>query len=127
VKAGLPPVDLVASLTHTDAHYGQLVEALVPQGRLALIDDPAALDVGLLKRKSISLHWEWMFTRSMFETPDIVRQHELLERVSKLIDERVLRTTLAENFGAINAANIRRAHALIESGRSRGKVVLAGF
>jgi zinc-binding alcohol dehydrogenase family protein len=126
-QIGLGQVDHVASLTHTDSHYAQLVEALKPEGRLALIDDPAALDARPLKTKSISLHWEFMFTRSMFETPNMIRQHDLLERVSDLIDQGVLRTTLAENFGSINATNMRRAHALIESQRSLGKVVLAGF
>ncbi|MES2531571.1 MAG: zinc-binding alcohol dehydrogenase family protein [Pseudomonadota bacterium] len=125
--AGLPPVDMVASLTQTDRHYAQLIEALKPQGRFALIDDPAALDARPLKSKSLSLHWELMFTRSSFETPDMQRQHELLERVSALVDQGVLKTTLGEDFGTINAANLRRAHALVESGRARGKAVLAGF
>lgn len=80
-----------------------------------------------LKRKSISLHWELMFTRSLFESADMVRQHEILDRVAALIDDGVLRTTMADHFGTINAANLRRAHALIESGRSRGKIVLEGF
>ncbi|RRS04137.1 zinc-binding alcohol dehydrogenase family protein [Aquabacterium soli] len=126
-NANLPPVDMVASLTHTDTHYPQIIEALRPQGRLALIDDPATLDAVPLKSKSLSLHWELMFTRSLFETPDMVRQHELLERVSALVDEGVLKTTLSEDLGPINAANLRRAHALIESHRARGKVVLSGF
>ncbi|WP_157270016.1 zinc-binding alcohol dehydrogenase family protein [Azohydromonas aeria] len=125
--AGLGPVTHVASLTHTEAHYAQIIEALQPQGRLALIDDPERLDAVPLKRKSLSLHWELMFTRPMFETPDMVRQHELLQRVGALVDEGTLRTTLAAHFGTINAANLRRAHALIESGRARGKVVLEGF
>lgn len=124
---GIPEVDHVASLTHTDQHYEQIVKALRPQGQLALIDDPQSLNAMPLKSKSISLHWELMFTRSMFETPDMIEQHRLLERVSQLIDQKVLKTTLAENFGAINAANLRRAHALIETNRSVGKIVLAGF
>ncbi|QEI04983.1 zinc-binding alcohol dehydrogenase family protein [Pigmentiphaga aceris] len=126
-KAGLPQVDMVASLTHTDSHYTQIIDALLPQGRLALIDDPETLDARPLKSKSISLHWELMFTRSIYETPDMIAQHKLLERVSALLDEGVLKTTLAETFGTINAANLRRAHALLESNRARGKVVLAGF
>ena len=126
-RVGVDAVTHVASLTHTDAHYGQIIEALQPQGRLALIDDPAQLDALPLKRKSLSLHWELMFTRPMFETPDMVRQHELLQRVAELVDAGTLRTTLAEHFGVINAANLRRAHALLESGRARGKVVLEGF
>ena len=124
---GIPEVDHVASLTHTEQHYEQIIKALRPQGQLALIDDPQSLNAMPLKSKSISLHWELMFTRSMFETPDMIEQHRLLERVSQLIDQKVLKTTLAENFGAINAANLRRAHALIESNKSVGKIVLAGF
>ena len=120
-------VNHVASLTHTDQHYDQLIEALAPQGQLALIDDPAQLDVVKLKRKSLSLHWEFMYTRSLFETPDMQAQHELLERVAQLIDAGTLRTTLGEHFGSINANNLRRAHTLLESGKARGKIVLEGF
>jgi zinc-binding alcohol dehydrogenase family protein len=126
-RIGIAQVELVASLTHTDVHYAQIVDAIAPQGRLALIDEPKTLDAMALKAKSVSLHWELMFTRSMFETADMVRQHELLERVAALVDEGVLRTTVAENFGTIAAANLRRAHAFIETHQARGKIVLAGF
>lgn len=126
-RIGVPQVRYVASLTHTDRHYPQLIDALAPQGKLALIDDPATLDAMPLKRKAISLHWELMFTRPIFETADMIRQHELLDRVAALIDAGTLRTTLGEHFGAINADNLRRAHALQESGRARGKIVLEGF
>ncbi|UXC36622.1 zinc-binding alcohol dehydrogenase family protein [Cupriavidus gilardii] len=126
-RIGVPQVEHVASLTHTEQHYPQLIDVLAPQGQLAVIDDPATLDVMPMKRKSLSLHWEFMFARPMFETPDMIRQHELLTRVAQLIDAGTIRTTLGEHFGTINAANLRRAHALIESGRARGKVVLEGF
>ena len=127
-EAGIDSVSHVASLTQTDQHYPQIVEALAPQGRLALIDDPQELlDFRLLKRKSASLHWEFMFTRSMFQTADMAEQHALLSRVSALVDEGRLRTTLGAHFGAINAANLRRAHEHLESGTARGKVVLEGF
>ncbi len=126
-EIGVPHVQYVASLTHTGAHYGQIIEALAAQGKLGVIDDPETLDAMPLKRKAISLHWELMFTRSLFQTPDMVRQHEILERVAALIDAGILRTTLGEHFGAINADNLRRAHELIESGRARGKIVLEGF
>jgi zinc-binding alcohol dehydrogenase family protein len=126
-RIGIGQVSHVASLTHTDQHYGQIIEALAPQGRLALIDDPAQLDVVQLKRKSLSLHWEFMYTRSLFQTADMIEQHRLLNRVSQLIDDGVLKTTLGEHFGSINAANLRRAHALLESGTARGKIVLEGF
>jgi zinc-binding alcohol dehydrogenase family protein len=124
---GFNNVDYVASLTHTDKHLRDIAEALVPQGKLGLIDDPEVLDVPILKPKSISMHWELMYTRSMFQTPDMIEQHNILVRVAGLVDAGVLRTTLADNFGTINAANLRRAHALIESGKARGKIVLSGF
>jgi len=126
-RLGIAEVSHVASLTHTDQHYDQIVAALAPQGQLALIDDPGQLDVMALKRKSLSLHWESMFTRSSFSTPDLQRQHDLLERVAALVDAGVLRTTLGEHYGRINAANLRQAHTLIESHRARGKLVLEGF
>ena len=127
-RIGINQVTHVASLTQTDQHYAQLVEALAPQGRLALIDDPEQpLDIMQLKRKSLSLHWELMFTRSLFETADMIEQHRLLQRVAELVDAGTLKTTLGEHFGSINAANLRRAHALLESGTARGKIVLEGF
>jgi zinc-binding alcohol dehydrogenase family protein len=126
-KIGVGQVSHVASLTHTDSYFAQLIEALRPQGKLALIDDPKTLDVVPMKRKALSLHWELMFTRSLFETPDMIAQHELLNRVSLLIDQGVLKTTLGEHFGTINAENLRRAHAVIESGKAKGKIVLEGF
>lgn len=124
---GVPEIDYVVSLTHTEQHFAQLIDVLKPQGRLGVIDDPETLDVMPLKRKSLSLHWELMFTRSLYETPDMINQYHLLNRVSALIDQGVLQTTVGEHFGAINAANMRRAHALIESGKARGKIVLEGF
>jgi NADPH:quinone reductase-like Zn-dependent oxidoreductase len=126
--AGIASVTHAASLTHTDHHYPQIVEALAPQGRLGLIDDPAhPLDVLALKRKSLSLHWELMFTRSLYQTDDMAEQGRLLDEVADMIDAGRLRSTLGEHFGVINAANLRRAHALLESGRARGKIVLQGF
>ncbi|MDN5514157.1 MAG: zinc-binding alcohol dehydrogenase family protein [Pseudomonas sp.] len=127
-RIGIGQVTHVASLTQTDQHYAQLIESLEPQGRLALIDDPLQpLDVMQLKRKSLSLHWELMFTRSLYQTADMIEQHRLLERVSDLVDSGVLKTTLGEHFGRIDAANLRRAHALLESGKAKGKIVLEGF
>ncbi|MGY4527477.1 zinc-binding alcohol dehydrogenase family protein [Pseudomonas sp. TE21394] len=126
-QLGLDPVDYVISLTHTDSYLEQIVEVLRPQGKLALIDDPAQLDVVPFKRKSLSVHWELMFTRSLYQTEDMIKQHQLLEKVSSLIDDGVIRTTVGEHFGSISASNLKRAHALIESGKAKGKIVLEGF
>ncbi|MBY0341880.1 MAG: zinc-binding alcohol dehydrogenase family protein [Rhodocyclaceae bacterium] len=124
----IPPVMYVASLTHTEQHYAQIVELLAPQGKLALIDDPAEIiDIRLLKRKSISLHWELMFTRSLFQTTDMIAQHALLNEVSALVDQGRIRSTAQQHLGAINATNLKQAHRMIESASSIGKIVLAGF
>jgi NADPH2:quinone reductase len=125
--AALGAPGFVFSTTNTDIHLAAIAELIAPQGRFALIDDPATLDVNPFKRKSVSVHWEFMFTRSMFETADIGAQGALLNEVARLVDAGTLRTTLAESFGRIDAASLRRAHALIESGRAKGKIVLEGF
>ncbi|MGX8881781.1 zinc-binding alcohol dehydrogenase family protein [Methylovorus sp. SPW-M1] len=127
-EIGLPAPDYVVSLTHTESYFDQIAEVIAPQGKFGLIDDPATpLDVIKLKRKSVSLHWELMFTRALFATPDMQAQHHILSEVASLVDNGVLRTTVAENFGRITAENLRRAHALLESGLARGKIVLEGF
>ncbi|PKA40378.1 zinc-binding alcohol dehydrogenase family protein [Rhizobium sullae] len=117
----------VFSTTNTDSHIADIVESIAPQGRFALIDDPKVLDIVPFKRKAVSVHWELMFTRSLFSTPDMIEQHKLLNRISKLVDTGKIRTTLTETVGTINAANLKKAHARVESGRMKGKAVLAGF
>jgi zinc-binding alcohol dehydrogenase family protein len=126
-KLKLPPVALIASLTNTDQHYKALADIIAPQGKFGLIDDPGEFNVSVFKGKAVSVHWESMFTRSSFQTPDMIGQHALLNDVADLIDKGVLRTTLDQTFGTINATNLKRAHALLESGKSRGKIVLEGW
>lgn len=120
-------VDYVISLTHTDEHAAQLAEVLKPQGKFALIDDPMHLDIKLFKLKSISIHWEMMFTRAFFKTSDMIRQHEILTEVARMVDEEQIKTTVGEFMGPITAANLIKAHALIASGSARGKLVLSEF
>ena len=126
-KIGIDNASHIVSLNSTDQHFAQIVETIAPQGKFGLIDDPQPIDVSKLKRKSVSLHWELMFTRSLFGTDDMVAQHHLLNEMAELVDAGIIRTTLGEHFGTINAANLMRAHALLESGKARGKIVLEGF
>lgn len=125
---GIHDVTHVASLTHTDQHFTQLIELLAPHGHFALIDDPAQpIDILTMKQKSLSLHWEFMFTRSMFQTADMARQGEILSKVAELTDAGTITTTMTTNLGSINAANLRTAHSQLESHHTVGKIVLAGF
>ena len=117
----------VASLNGTQNHFPAIVELTQPRGQIALIDDPERLDVNLLKPKSLSLRWEFMFTRSMFQTDDIERQSDLLNRISELIDNGTLVSTVTQNLGELTADNLKKAHAQQESGRVIGKTVLHGF
>lgn len=126
-ELGLGAPGFVFSTTHTEQHLADVAELIAPQGRFALIDDPATLDITAFKRKSVSVHWELMFTRSIYSTPDLAEQGRLLGEVSRLVDQGRLRTTVTERLSPIDAANLKRAHALLESGRARGKIVLDEF
>jgi NADPH:quinone reductase-like Zn-dependent oxidoreductase len=123
-RIGIPQVKYVAGLTQTCMHINEIIEMLAPQGKFGLIDDPGPVDISLFKRKSITVCWELMFTRPVFQTKDMAMQGVILNEVSRLVDEGKLKTTQCENFGLINAANLKRAHAQIESGRTIGKIVL---
>ena len=127
LAADLNEFDYVVSLTHTDQHLDSIMEVIKPQGKLALIDDPASFDILKLKRKSISLHWEFMYTRSMFQTDDVIAQHQLLSELASLVDNGTIKTTLGEHLGKINVANLIKAHGILESHQARGKLVLEGF
>jgi NADPH2:quinone reductase len=114
--------------THTDAGaWAEIAKLIAPQGRFGLIDDPEPFDLRLVKFKSVSIHWEAMFTRPMFRTADMQRQHVILSECAALLDCGVLTAPPPTHYGAITAANLRRAHATIEAGRVVGKIVLAGF
>src|SRR5690606_14131860 len=117
----------VFSTNNSEHHIAAIQKLIAPQGRFGLIDDPATLDVLGFKQKSVSVHWERMFTRPIFETADMAEQGKLLNEVARLVDEGRIRTTVAEVIRPINAENLRRAHALIETGKARGKIVLEGF
>jgi zinc-binding alcohol dehydrogenase family protein len=125
--AGFPTVDIVLALTGTSRNAGQITEVISPQGRLGLIegaDSLKAFDMAALWPKCVSIHPELMFTRSTFGTPDMIEQHRLLSEVAELVDRGVLRTTMTGTFGRLSAADLKRAHAQLESGTTIGKVVL---
>jgi zinc-binding alcohol dehydrogenase family protein len=124
---GHPKIALVASLTASEQHYPAIAGILAPFGKFALIDAPDALDINLIKANACSLHWESMFTRSTFQTPDMIEQHNLLNVISMMVDAGEIVTTATQELSPINAANLRQAHQQVESGTTIGKVVLAGW
>ena len=124
---GIGAPAFVFSTTHTEQHAGDVAELIAPQGRFAFIDDPKTFEIMAFKRKAVSIHHELMFTRSIYQTPDMDEQGRILNAVADLVDDGKIRTTLTERLSPINAANLKRAHASLESGATRGKVVLEGF
>ena len=124
---GLGQPGYVFSTNQTGTYIEQIAELIAPQGRFGLIDDPEALNIMPFKRKSISTHWELMYTRSLFQTPDMTRQHDILNEVSALLDAGKIKSTATETLGKINAANLKKAHEILESNTARGKLVLEGF
>ncbi|MEP2171021.1 zinc-binding alcohol dehydrogenase family protein [Polaribacter sp.] len=126
-KYDLPAPEYVVSLNATEQHVDEIAKLIKPQGKFGFIDDPKSLNVMPFKGKAVSTHIELMFTRSMFQTEDMIEQHNILNKASELIDNRTIRTTLGENFGTINAENLRKAHAFLETGKAKGKIVLEGF
>ncbi|WP_372370871.1 zinc-binding alcohol dehydrogenase family protein [Candidatus Uabimicrobium sp. HlEnr_7] len=117
----------VAALTGTSGHFPAIIKLIKPRGHVALIDDPESLDILPGKYKALTFSWEFMFTRSMYQTNDIEKQHDLLNRVSELIDNGTLMSTVTNHLGKISAETLKAAHAQQESGRVIGKNVLDGF
>ena len=128
IKAlGLDAPRYIFSTNQTETYLPQISKLIAPQGKFGLIDDPKSLDISEFKSKSVSVHWEFMFTRSMFNTTDIEQQSQLLHQVAELVDNHKIKTTLNQTLGKINAKNLKLAHELIETGRAKGKIVLEGF
>ncbi|MEN9316236.1 MAG: hypothetical protein RIS35_2629 [Pseudomonadota bacterium] len=126
-RVGIKWVENAFSVSNTDQHFAEIAKVIAPHGRVCVIDETGPIDVRLLKPRSASLHWEGMFTRSGFGTPDMAAQGRLLTEVAGLVDAGLIRTTHSATFGRIDAATLRAAHAAVESGRTIGKIVLAGF
>lgn len=124
---GLGAPGFVFSTNHSQHHLADITELIAPQGRFSLTDEVDAFDSRPFVMKSISVHFELMFIRSLFGTSDIAAQHQLLSKVAELIDAGKIKTTLTEIAGRINADNLKKVHAQLETGKARGKIVLEGF
>lgn len=121
---GLTSVDVILGLNASDRHLPEMAQLLAPFGHFGLIDDAKGADFSLFKSKSASIHWEFMFTRSSYSTPDMARQGEILDEISRLVEQGRLRSTLREVVGPLDAGHLREAHRRLESGTTCGKIVL---
>ncbi|MBM6995336.1 zinc-binding alcohol dehydrogenase family protein [Paenibacillus sp. DXFW5] len=125
---GFANVDYIFCLNSTEKHWKNMADAIAPQGKIcSIVETDERLDLTMLKDKSVTFVWELMFTRPMFGTADMIEQHKLLNELAGLVDRGIIRTTVAEKLTPIDAANLRKAHAMLETGRSVGKVVLQDF
>jgi NADPH2:quinone reductase len=125
---GLRFVDAIGSFSSPETYWPQYADIVAPQGMIGILTTlQSPLDLNLLKNKSASVHWEFMFARAMFATPDMQRQHEILTRVAQLLDAGELKSALTDTLRPINAANLREAHRRIESGSTIGKLAIAGW
>lgn len=125
---GLGTVDYILCLSKTEMYWETMEKVIVPQGKIcSIVETDEKLDITLMKDKSVTFVWEMVFTRSMFETNDMIEQHYLLNKVSKLIEQGKIRTTLSERLSPINAENLKKAHKKVESNTSIGKIVLENF
>jgi zinc-binding alcohol dehydrogenase family protein len=121
-------VNYVLALTKTEDHFEEIIEAMAPEGAMVLIENLSrSVDINKLKPKSLSLHWEFMFGRSRPQSANMREQGRLLNEVAKMVDAGLVRSTARTNIGLIDASNLKRAHSLVESGKTIGKVVLSGF
>lgn len=127
-EIGFNGVHYIFCLNDTDGHWNSMAESILPQVKIcSIVETTEKLDLNLLKSKSVTFVWELMYTRSMYQTEDMIKQHELLNTTSKLFEQGILRSTLTETLSPINANNLRQAHAKVESGKMIGKIVLEGF
>lgn len=126
-KLGLEYIDHIAVFNDM-RHWDACVQLIRPQGGIVSIDDTEQpMPMAAMKTKAASLHWEFMFARSMHKTPDMIKQHELLDWIADAVDAGNIRTTLTRVISPINAANLLEAHRLIETGEAKGKIVLEGY
>jgi zinc-binding alcohol dehydrogenase family protein len=121
-------VNFIANFNNTDAYWVVMAESIKPQGRIvSIVENDHPVEIGLLKSKSASFGWVFMFTRAMFQTADMAEQGKILDRIAQLVDAGIIRTTLTERLSPISASNMRAAHAKSESGRTIGKVAISGW
>jgi len=124
-KAGYESVDYIFNLANTSSHWDAMVELIAPQGKIcSIVDSTGSIDINKLKSKSVTFVWEFMFTRTMFNTEDIVKQHKILTQIATLVDEGKIKTTLSKTIEGFSVKSFKEAHKLSESGKTIGKIAI---
>ena len=129
-RIGADETDYILCFNSTEMHIQNMADVIRPQGKICTIvetKNSQPVNINLFQGKSVGFMWELMFTRSMFKTPDMQAQHDLLNEAGRMLDDGHLKTTMTENYGPLTAENLRRAHGKIESGSMFGKLVLTGM
>ena len=124
-KIGHSEVDYVLDFVDLQGYWETMTEIVKPQGHIVSITGSnESLDLNLLKNKSITFSWEFMFTRSMHQTDDMQRQHDILNHLSELLDDGTLKSTMTTQLDGFTVENLKEAHRIQESGKSIGKNVI---
>ncbi|WNN47997.1 zinc-binding alcohol dehydrogenase family protein [Siccibacter colletis] len=125
-KHDITYVDYIFILNDTDGHWATVSKLIAPQGHICtIVENEHPLDQNELKLKSAALHWEFMYTRSMYQTADMARQGEILNAVAKLVDDGVVESSLSKTLHGLSVETLQQAHDAVLDGHMRGKVVIA--
>ncbi|MTV82813.1 zinc-binding alcohol dehydrogenase family protein [Secundilactobacillus folii] len=124
-KLGYHYVDYILELNNINQHWNEMAELIKPNGKIASItENRQPVDLKKLTKKRADFSWEWMYSKSYYGTTDLVTQHNILEKIAKLLDQNQLKSTTTEVLSPITAANLRQAHKMVEKGHMMGKVVI---
>ena len=127
-KLGFKYVDYILELKDLDGHWKEMCELIKPEGHIVSItENHRPINLRLLTKKKAHFSWEWMYTKSYYQTDDMITQHDILDKIAQMLDSGNLRCTMTKSLIPLNATNLRKAHKLVESGHMSGKVVVSDW
>ena len=127
-KLGFKYVDYILELKDLDGHWKEMCELIKPEGHIVSItENHRPINLRLLTKKKAHFSWEWMYTKSYYQTDDMITQHDILDKIAQMLDSGNLRCTMTKSLIPLNATNLRKAHKLVESGHMTGKVVVSDW
>jgi NADPH:quinone reductase len=122
---GIQEVDYIFCMNSTETHWENMSEVIAPQGKIcSIVESKEELNMNLIKNKSAAFLWEFMFTRPIYQTEDMIEQHRLLKETARLIEEGDIQTTATKKMQGLTAETFREAHQIVEEGKMIGKLVI---